>query len=96
MLLAEGYHITLLPTTAQRDAAPKARVRALGVDVVTPVTKPDKWRLTHRGRCLFDAAWVATQTAFQARTLYIAWAGIQWGRLSADDSAGLGHELMGA
>ncbi|GAB4814786.1 hypothetical protein N2152v2_001832 [Parachlorella kessleri] len=65
MLLAEGYHATVLPTTAQRDPAPKARARALGVDVVTPVTKPDKWRLTQRGRCLFDAVWVASGAAFQ-------------------------------
>jgi hypothetical protein len=65
ILLAEGYHVTLVPTAAGRDARYKARARAMGVDVVTPITLPDKWQFVYRGKCLYDIIYVARRAVYQ-------------------------------
>lgn len=65
ILVAEGYHITFVPTASGRDPHYTARVRFLGVDVQTPVTTPDKWQFVHRGRCMYDVIFVARRAVHQ-------------------------------
>lgn len=64
ILLEQGYHITFVPTAYGRDTRYTARVRAMGVDVQTPVTSPSQWQFVYRGRCLFDVIYVARRAVY--------------------------------